>query len=108
MCIHATHTSFSGKCEPGLGARPNRAAPVFNVRVTPSGWCEAHVPHVNEARLPVWHAHLVTAAVRRWHDGELHSDVKEEKKQLTLWNIGSAVETRSSRQRVEHTFIKRT
>lgn len=46
------------KREPSLGARPNDGAAVFNVQVTPSVWCEVHVPHVNEARLPLWHAHL--------------------------------------------------
>lgn len=68
---------------------------MFNVRVTAPVRCEAHVPHVNEARLPLWHAHLVRcdcscAALAGRAAGEAHSDVKKEKKQLTRENIGSA------------------
>lgn len=59
MCIHASHTSSSMKREPSFGPQLNGRAPVFSVQVMLSMWCYMHVPHVNEARLWLWHAHLV-------------------------------------------------
>lgn len=71
---------------------------VFNVRVTPPVQREAHVPHANEARLPLWHAHLVhcdcsCAVLAGRADAESHSDMKEEKKAISAveyWRRGEA------------------
>lgn len=59
MCIHASHTSFSMKREPSFGPQLTGCALVFNVQLMLSVWCYVHVPHVTEARLGLWHAHLV-------------------------------------------------